>query len=288
MRKFLKEGKKEIQDCLLLEKLKFKQMVKNRQFWQIQLLNVLKIMMTLSFWGSILFAFRSFVGLFFIQKAWPGLQTVEGREQALSSIFVIFFFIVVFRFSYALFKGLDIMENTWRFMKHNFIIWSLSFSLMGLKTESVEGIVGDVSQSFQINLVALLLGFSFFAVRQIIQSMIFRKLDQLNIFEKWIPMIRWYGVETRNRQTACNTLNEGKTFQTGFESSTLKIIRFKFKYSRIEMVRILYPEAQAVYWVEADIPSEEPKALDFSDYPFSQDGEKTIENEGRKGQANGD
>lgn len=96
MRELLKEIKKRIQEGVLLEKLEFKEMMKNKHFWQVQLLNILKIMMTLSFWVSGLFTFRSLVALFFVQKAWPGLHNMEGREQVLSSIASVFCLIIVF------------------------------------------------------------------------------------------------------------------------------------------------------------------------------------------------
>lgn len=50
MRELLKEIKKEIQEGLLLEKLEFKAMMKNKHFWQVQLLNILKIMMFCKAW----------------------------------------------------------------------------------------------------------------------------------------------------------------------------------------------------------------------------------------------
>lgn len=273
MKEFLKETKKEIQEQLLLAKLEFKQMMKNRHFWQVQLLNILKIMMTLSFWISGLFAFRSFVALFFVQKSWPGLHNVEGREQVLSSIAIVFSLIIVFMLSYGLFKGLSMntmgsIENIWCFVKRGFVVWSFWLILVGLRNESVEGTVRDISQSFQITTITFLLGFSFFVVRQIARFVVFRKIDQPDVFEKWIPMFRWYEVEESTRQDAYNVLDEEKGLQTGFKSSNFKTIRFKLKYSKIEVKRTTYPEGREVYCSKVDIPTKKPEPLDFSDYPL--------------------
>lgn len=276
MRELLKELKKEIQEfqeVVLLEKLEFKQMMKNSHFWQVQLLNIFKIMMTLSFWVSGLFTFRSLVALFFVQKAWPGLHNMEGREQVLSSIAIVFYLIIVFMFSYGLFKGLSrntmgSIENIWCFVKRGFVVWSFWLILMGLRNESVEGTVRDMSQSFQITIVTLLLGYSFFMARQIIRFVVFRKIDQQDVFEQWVPMFRWYEVEERTRQDAYNVLDEEKGLQTGFKSSKFKTIRFKLKYSKIEVKRTTYPEGREVYWSKVDIPTKKPEPLDFSDYPL--------------------
>lgn len=273
MRELLKELKKEIQvfqEVVLLAKLEFKQMMKNRHFWQVQLLNILKIMMTLSFWISGLFAFRSFVALFFVQKAWPSLHNVEGREQVLSGISSIIFLIIAFLITYYAYKGMEESDFRygWRFVKRAFIIWSFWLILMGLRNESVEGTVRDISQSFQITTITFLLGFSFFVVRQIVRFVVFRKIDQPDVFEKWIPMFRWYEVEERTRQDAYNVLDEEKGLQTGFKSSKFKTIRFKLKYSKIEVKRTTYQEGRATYLSKVDIPTKKPEPLDFSDYPL--------------------
>jgi hypothetical protein len=108
---------------------------------------------------------------------------------------------------------------------------------------------------------------------QITRFVVFRKIDQQDIFEKWIPMFRWYEVEERTRQDVYNALGEEKEFQTGFKSSKFKTIRFKLKYSKIEMKRTTYQETRTVYGSKEAIPPKEPEPLDFSDYPFILDGD---------------
>lgn len=222
-----------------------KNLLNEKQFWQLQFLNLLKGLEVLTNFAMRALALFSILGLLLIQK---GLFKEESKVvilELLAVIIIIIIFIKIIIPTMLYFRPARKKGKLLNFSLVMYLMYLYAIQTLMLNAPSVSSVGASINHTVQIFFLFLIVFFS----RKIAHKIIFRNLNTIEELKRWTPFmkkIKKIDVEVKNS----NSFFPSERFST---NKYRKIYIF-FKYSNIFIIKHDFIQV-----------------IDLNDYPLSHD-----------------